>query len=127
LATAASDTDVLTLDPFLARRDDKSPLLLKPVPVPPAARTPFLGARIILTLTPIEPKRGLSTGLLKSAFNLTPAEARLASKLGQGLSLEEAAEQLHITSVTARNQLRAVFAKTETHRQGELVALLSRF
>jgi DNA-binding CsgD family transcriptional regulator len=126
-AASVSDTEVLTLEPFVVRRRGKSPLLLKPVPVPPAARTPFLGARIILTLTPIEPKRGLSAGLLKSAFGLTPAEARLAGMLTQGMSLEETAEQLSVTRVTARNQLRAVFAKTGTHRQGELIALLSRF
>jgi len=125
-AATASDSAVLTLEPFLVRRDGKSALLLKPVPVPPAARTPFLAARIILTLTPIESKRGPSIGLLRSAFDLTPAEARLAGILAQGLSLEQAAEQLHVTRVTARNQLRAVFAKTGAHRQGELVALLSR-
>jgi DNA-binding CsgD family transcriptional regulator len=34
--------------------------------------------------------------------------------------------KLSIARDTARNQLKAVFAKTNTHRQGELVALLSR-
>jgi DNA-binding CsgD family transcriptional regulator len=32
---------------------------------------------------------------------------------------------LEISRETARNQLKAVFVKTATHRQGELVALLS--
>jgi DNA-binding CsgD family transcriptional regulator len=59
-------------------------------------------------------------------FGLTPAEARLASIMAEGANPEEAAEELHISRDTARNQLRAIFAKTTTHRQSELVALLSR-
>jgi DNA-binding CsgD family transcriptional regulator len=35
-----------------------------------------------------------------------------------------AARELKIARETARNQLKAVFAKTNTHRQSELVALL---
>jgi DNA-binding CsgD family transcriptional regulator len=57
---------------------------------------------------------------------LTKREARLASIIAEGLNPEGAAEELAISKATARNQLRAIFAKTGTHRQGELVALLSR-
>jgi DNA-binding CsgD family transcriptional regulator len=46
--------------------------------------------------------------------------------IAQGLSPERAAEKLEISRATARNHLLAVFAKTSTHRQGELIALLSR-
>jgi DNA-binding CsgD family transcriptional regulator len=46
--------------------------------------------------------------------------------MAEGLSPERAAEELKIARGTARNHLKAVFAKTATHRQGELVALLSR-
>jgi hypothetical protein len=35
-----------------------------------------------------------------------------------------AARELEISRETARNQLKSVFAKTDTHRQSELVALL---
>ena len=35
-----------------------------------------------------------------------------------------AARELKISRETARNQLKSVFAKTDTHRQSELVALL---
>lgn len=60
------------------------------------------------------------------AFGLTPSEARLAVILARGLALDEAAEMLSITRETARHRLKAVFAKTDTHRQGELVALMGR-
>ncbi|MER9963206.1 helix-turn-helix transcriptional regulator [Mesorhizobium sp. M0045] len=65
--------------------------------------------------------------VLMSCFGLTLAEAKLAGMLAGGDCLLAVAEHLCITYETARNQLKAVFAKTETHRQSDLMALLSRF
>jgi DNA-binding CsgD family transcriptional regulator len=50
----------------------------------------------------------------------------LASTLAGGLDPARAAQEIGVSRVTARNQLRTIFAKTGTHRQSELVALLSR-
>jgi DNA-binding CsgD family transcriptional regulator len=57
---------------------------------------------------------------------LTPAETRLASTMATDISIERVADQLGLSRATVRNQLKAVFAKTATNRQSELVALLSR-
>ena len=57
-------------------------------------------------------------------YGLTPAEAKLAVQLANGGSLEEAAEYLGISIHTARTHLKAIFAKTGTRRQSELVAML---
>ncbi|CAH2395013.1 hypothetical protein MES4922_110358 [Mesorhizobium ventifaucium] len=57
---------------------------------------------------------------------LTAAEARLARRVSLGAELKAVADDLGVTYETARNHLKAVFAKTETHRQPELVALLAR-
>lgn len=46
--------------------------------------------------------------------------------MSSGEALESAANELAISYETARNHLKAIFAKTETHRQAELVALLAR-
>ena len=59
-------------------------------------------------------------------FGLTAAEAKLASLIASGPALDNIAGQLGIARETARNQLKAVFAKTETHRQGEPIALTSQ-
>jgi hypothetical protein len=46
--------------------------------------------------------------------------------IAQGKAPEQIAEELGIARTTVRNQLRAIFSKTNTHRQSELVALLAR-
>jgi DNA-binding CsgD family transcriptional regulator len=62
--------------------------------------------------------------LFSRAFQLTPAETRPAVHLASGSSLSDAADVLGVTYNTVRAQLRAIFDKTATHRQTELVRLL---
>jgi DNA-binding CsgD family transcriptional regulator len=120
------DTAPLHTGPIVVRRKTGVPVIVRILPVHGAARTPFLGARALLTFTPAEPKPGPSSSLLAKTFGLTPAEARLASIISEGISPEKAAEELGIARETARNQLKAIFGKTGTHRQSELVAILAR-
>ena len=61
---------------------------------------------------------------LRDAFKLTPAEVKLAVALMQGSSTGSYARSRGIAPNTARNQLRSLLEKTETHRQAELVAVL---
>jgi DNA-binding CsgD family transcriptional regulator len=120
-----SDLATLPCAPIVARRREKRPVILRILPIHGAARTPFLGARALLTLTSLEPRPWVNAATLTRAFGLTPAEARLASIIAEGVSPEQAAETLRISRLTVRNQLKAIFGKTDTHRQSELVALLS--
>jgi DNA-binding CsgD family transcriptional regulator len=64
---------------------------------------------------------------LTRVFALTPAEARLADRLLREESLEAAAESLGVSIGTARNQLKAAYLKTDTHSQGQLIALIARW
>lgn len=68
---------------------------------------------------------GLAPEILQRIYDLTAAEARLAVALFAGTSLRDAAAKLRISSHTARTQLKAVFAKTGTHRQSELLKFLA--
>jgi DNA-binding CsgD family transcriptional regulator/PAS domain-containing protein len=61
---------------------------------------------------------------LEELFELTPAEARVATLLARGLSLAEVSELQSISQHTARAQLKAIFAKTGVSRQAELVRLV---
>jgi DNA-binding CsgD family transcriptional regulator len=65
-----------------------------------------------------------SAGALRALYALTPAEAKLAQLLADGLSITEAAEQMSIRLSTARGVLKGVFAKTGTRRQASLVGLV---
>lgn len=67
----------------------------------------------------------LDADQLRSLFALTAAEARLASALGSGSSLEAYAEQQGLSINTVRSQLRAVLHRTGTHRQADLMRLLN--
>lgn len=57
-------------------------------------------------------------------FGLTRAETRLAQILAAGQSMKDAAARLGVAQSTLRSQLKSIFAKTNTNRQGELVRLL---
>lgn len=120
-----SDMSALPCDPIVIRRDGGTPIVVRVLPVHGGVRGPFLGARALLTFTSPDSKSELSPTLLAKAFDLTPAEARLAIIIARGVSPEGAADEFGISKETVRNQLKSVFTKTSTHRQAELVALLN--
>lgn len=64
--------------------------------------------------------------VLQSLFGLTAAEANLATQISSGQSPLKIARMNGVSITTVRSQLTAIFSKTETSRQGELVSLLSR-
>lgn len=64
--------------------------------------------------------------LVQDSFGLTPAEARLAVLIRDGLSLNEAAKRTGLSVNTLRNQLRAVFDKTGLNRQSDLARVLTQ-
>jgi DNA-binding CsgD family transcriptional regulator len=72
-------------------------------------------------------KAMLNADLLRLMFDLTPAEAKLARRLVDGDTLNQAAVAQGISYGTARVHLRAVFVKTGVTSQGALLALLGRF
>ncbi|MFM0319495.1 helix-turn-helix transcriptional regulator [Paraburkholderia nemoris] len=65
-----------------------------------------------------------SQEIVRKLFDLTPAETSLALLLTNGLTLEEAADELGISKNTARAHLRAIFSKTGVTRQATLVRIL---
>jgi DNA-binding CsgD family transcriptional regulator/PAS domain-containing protein len=58
---------------------------------------------------------------IQSLFGVTPAQAALANALLNGGGIPAAAERLKISRSTARSHLFALFQKTGTNRQSELV------
>jgi DNA-binding CsgD family transcriptional regulator len=80
----------------------------------------------ILILVDIETSLQPRPRTLRRMFGLTTAEMRLASGLASGCAPIDLARQQHVSRATVRSQLASIFAKTQTRRQAELVALLAR-
>lgn len=99
------------------------PLALHAVPINNQALS---GPHTVLILVDLEASPHLVPDTLQKIFGLTPAEARLAIEIAHGKTLDDIAAQHRISVATARKQLASVFAKTYTHRQADLVALLVR-
>jgi DNA-binding CsgD family transcriptional regulator len=114
----------LGTEPVIVQRQGKLPVIVRIWPFDGAARVPTQEVRALVTLNSLGPKPGPPAAILARTFRLTPSEAKLACVIARGASPGIAARELKISRETARNQLKSVFAKTDTHRQSELVALL---
>ncbi len=79
---------------------------------------------VALFIRDAERKSEASREMVRRLFDLTPAEASLALALANGLTLDEAADTLHIRKNTARAHLRAIFSKIGVTRQTTLVRVL---
>ncbi len=104
-------------------RETARPLLLRRILMPgnPDSEDP-MAALIVLDMDdcPLPDE-----DLLRDVFLLTPAEVRLARNLSCGKSLVEIAEEVGVGVQTLRVQLKMLFVKTGTRRQGELISLLA--
>jgi DNA-binding CsgD family transcriptional regulator len=113
-------------DPWIVIRRDaagRRPLILHVVPIAQEATS---GPHTVAILVDLEAPPRPAADTLQKIFGLTPAEARLAIEIASGQSLDDFAAGHHVSVATPRKQLASVFAKTYTHRQAELVALLVR-
>ena len=117
------ETQSLIAEPIIVQRRHKLPVILRIWPFEGAAHAPEQQVHA-LTLNVLGPKPGPPEAILAKAFHLTPSEATLACVIARGAPLQIAARELEIPWETARKRLKSVFAKTYTHRQSELVALL---
>ena len=116
--------DSVALEPVIVPRMDKLPVIVRVWPCEGPSHPPGQDVRALLTLNALGPRPGPPAAILAKTFRLTPSEAKLACIIARGAPPDIAARELKISQETARNQLKAVFAKTNTHRQSELVALL---
>lgn len=112
--------------PIAVRRTARRPLVVEALPVSGLIADVFQRSRALLTITDLDARPVPSAKRLQGLFGLTAAEARLAERLAAGEELKAIAESSGVAFATVRKQLDAIFAKTETHRQGELVALINR-
>jgi len=119
-----SGVESSAFEPVIVPRMDKLPVIVRIWPFEGPSHLPGKEVRALLTLNALGPRPGPTAAILAKTFRLTPSEAKVACIIARGAPPDIAARELKISRETARNQLKAVFAKTDTHRQSELVALL---
>ena len=95
--------------------------------VPLSAGTVGVGARSLALVLIVDPARdpAPASELLRQLYGLTHAEAAVAHFVLYGDGVRAIGERLSLSSTTVKTHLRAIFAKTGTHRQAELVRVLS--
>lgn len=128
LRQALRDLDNLqaAVQSFALRSRDGTPALVAHVvPLRRSALDIFGASCALLMFTPVTGRKTPPVELLRSLFDLTPSEARVARGLATGESLDEIAAHGGVTRNTVRSQLQQVMDKMGCTRQAELTALLS--
>ncbi|MGF6289663.1 helix-turn-helix transcriptional regulator [Paraburkholderia youngii] len=111
---------------YIRRRGRRLPLIIRMAPVPARDTREGLGALVRVSLFVLEPDRAVEVdgSVVAETFCLSPREAEPAALLARGENIAQAAHKMNIGLETARAYLKVIQAKTQTHRQAELVALL---
>lgn len=105
--------------------DGRATMVAHVLPLRRSAREIFARAYALLVLTPVGPLNAPPLAMLRTLFDLTPTEARIAQGLAKGETLEDIAEAGGVSILTVRTQMRRVREKTGCSRQAELVSLLA--
>ncbi|MGH2341925.1 helix-turn-helix transcriptional regulator [Segnochrobactraceae bacterium EtOH-i3] len=79
------------------------------------------GRHVLVLAQPLQQDRRVEPTVIRSVYGLTTGEARLASLIGSGCSVVEAAGELGLTEGTTRFVLKRIFRKLDIHRQADLV------
>lgn len=100
--------------------------LVHVVPLGDPERAPDSPERNALVLV-VDPERlpDPPSSMLRKIFGLTRTEADIAVRLSRAEELRTIASDLEVSMTTIRTHLQHIFVKTDTHRQAELVRLLS--
>jgi DNA-binding CsgD family transcriptional regulator len=107
-------------------RSNGRPFFVQAMPITGGSQDFFHLAKALVLVSDPESANARAFSQIQQYFNLTPAEARIAEQLAQGMDPNSICEELGISITTVRTHLHSVFHKTNTSRQGELIALLNR-
>ena len=112
----------------VTRLSGAGPLLVVPVPLPPPAFSLWEltdTARLLVLVIDPGARNLAAATVLQAAFGLTPAEARVATLIGSGLSGPQAAQMLGVSPATVKTHLARCFEKLGVRSQVELARMLS--
>jgi len=111
---------------LLPDRDGKPALVMHAAPfgVAPAFAAGGTPARAIVFFHELNGQGAVDPKQLCKVFGLTPAEALAALQLLDSGSMQDMAGRLGISINTFKTQIKAVYAKTHTHRRANLLRLM---
>jgi len=112
--------------PLFVTRQEGRPWMIEAFPAAGRMRDVFRRIAALIVITDLNARARPTDALIREAFGLTPAEARLATVLAAGEDLRKAADLLGVAYETARVQLKAIFGKMQVSRQAELAAVLAK-
>lgn len=130
ISSAMNNNDIETMRGGvlgLHHPDSALPLLLLAIPVSDlkvAFQSTVEGAHVALFISDPERSQPISADALVETFELTRAEAGVTVSLVNGLSPKEIANAKNVSLETVRSQLKAVYRKTCTSSQADLIRLL---
>ena len=123
---ALDQRDEMTVQSFPLRGPDGSAaMVIHVLPIRRSALDIFGRSYALLIMTPVTARRSPPVELLRSMFDLTPSEARVARSLATGDSLDDIAASGGVSRNTVRCQLQQVLEKMGCSRQAEVTAMLS--
>lgn len=112
--------------PVVVPQLNRRPLVFQALRLRGQSQGFFAPACAMLLVTDLNDKSAAPINHLQAIFQLTVAEARLADALLQCFNLVDAATYLNCAHETARTQIKAIFAKTGTQTQAQLIDLLGK-
>jgi DNA-binding CsgD family transcriptional regulator len=112
--------------PVVMAREGAPWLLIEAMPVAAASIEIFDGCLAVLVLTDLTHPNTADEAVLGLVFGLTRAESRLAAAICVGQDINTVAAKLGVSRLTLRGQLKAIFGKTGSRRQAELVARVAQ-
>ncbi len=124
IVTLDAETDPPTRSFAVRGAESAAALVAHVIPIRGAARDVFTRCVGVIVLTPVTLPNAPPVELVRSLFDLTSAEARVARALAAGDTVGEIAHAGGVSVNTVRSQVRGVLDKTGCRRQVELVALL---
>jgi len=124
MATIGADERSVRSFP-LRDADSGATMVAHLIPVRLSARDIFVRCVAALVLTPVVRPQAPPVELVRSLFDLTPAEARVARSLVSGKSAQAIASEGGVSLNTIRTHVRGLLEKTGCNRQSEVITLLS--
>jgi DNA-binding CsgD family transcriptional regulator len=123
IATVDQD-DSPNVRSFPVRNADAA-MIAHVVPIRGAARDIFFRCAAMLILTPVTRPEAPPIDLIRSLFDLTPTEARIARGLAAGQTVKGIAAESGTSANTVRSHVKVVLTKIGYSRQSDVVALLN--